>query len=83
MKSLIGTNWVDAKSGNVIEVFNPANGKLVDTVPSLSKEEVDAAVAEIIKRSGKIDILFNNAGVCLHKGKQSYVTKNAITAEPL
>ena len=44
MKSLIGTNWVDAKSGNVIEVFNPANGKLVDTVPSLSKEEVDAAV---------------------------------------
>lgn len=44
MKSLIGNNWVDAKSGKVIEVLNPANGKLVDTVPSLSKEEVDEAV---------------------------------------
>lgn len=44
MKSLIGNNWVDAKSGKVIEVLNPATGKLVDTVPSLSKEEVDVAV---------------------------------------
>jgi len=44
MKSLIGNNWVDAKSGSVIEVLNPANGSLVDTVPSLSKEEVDMAV---------------------------------------
>ncbi len=44
MKSLIGNNWVNAKSGKVIEVINPANGKLVDTVPSLSKEEVDECV---------------------------------------
>ena len=44
MKSLIGNNWVNAKSGKVIEVLNPANGKLVDTVPSLSKVEVDEAV---------------------------------------
>ena len=28
---------------------------------------MDAAVREIIKRSGKIDILFNNAGICIHK----------------
>ena len=44
MKSLIGDKWVDAESGKVIEVVNPATGKLVDTVPSLSKEEVDRAV---------------------------------------
>lgn len=44
MKSLVGNAWVDAQSGKVIEVINPANGTLVDTVPSLSKEEVDACV---------------------------------------
>lgn len=31
------------------------------------KESVDKAVAEVIERSGKIDILFNNAGICYHK----------------
>ena len=44
MKSLIGENWRDAKDGSTIEVINPATGELVDTVPSLSKEEVDEAV---------------------------------------
>ena len=44
MKSLIGKNWVDAKDGKVIEVKNPANNELVDTVPSLSAEEVSEAV---------------------------------------
>jgi len=28
---------------------------------------VNRAVAEIVARSGKIDILFNNAGICYHK----------------
>lgn len=49
MKSLIGNNWVDAKSGDVIKVINPANGELVDTVPSLSKEEVDECVNYAVK----------------------------------
>lgn len=49
MKSLIGNNWVDAKSGKVINVINPADGKLVDTVPSLSKEEVDECVNYAVK----------------------------------
>ena len=44
MKSLIAGKWVDAKSKEVIRVINPANNELVDTVPSLSKEEVDYAV---------------------------------------
>ena len=44
MKSLIGKNWCDAKDGSVIEVRNPATNELVDTVPSLSVEEVNDAV---------------------------------------
>ena len=41
MKSLIGKEWRDAKDGKVIEVMNPATNELVDTVPSLSAEEVN------------------------------------------
>ena len=44
MKSLICGKWTDASSGKKIDVLNPATGKLVDTVPSLSKEEVDKAI---------------------------------------
>ena len=44
MKSLIGKDWCDAKDNSVIEVTNPATGELVDTVPNLSAEEVNAAV---------------------------------------
>ena len=44
MKSLIGGEWRDAKDGKVIEVTNPATGELIDTVPSLSVEEVNEAV---------------------------------------
>ena len=44
MKSLIGGEWRDAKDGKTIEVINPATGELIDTVPSLSVEEVNEAV---------------------------------------
>ena len=44
MKSLIGDTWKDAVNGDVIEVRNPATNELIDTVPSLTKEEVDEAV---------------------------------------
>ena len=44
MKSLIGKEWRDAKDGSVIEVKNPATNELIDTVPSLSSEEVNEAV---------------------------------------
>lgn len=52
MKSLIGKNWVDATDGKVIKVYNPANNELVDTVPSLTKEQVDEAV-EVAKKAQK------------------------------
>lgn len=46
MKSLIGKNWVDSEDGKVIEVINPATNELIDTVPSLTKNQVDLAVKE-------------------------------------
>lgn len=49
MKSLIGKNWVDATDGKVIEVHNPATNELIDTVPSLTKEQIDEAVEEAKK----------------------------------
>ena len=39
MKSLIGREWRDSSDGKVIEVYNPATNELIDTVPSLTKEE--------------------------------------------
>lgn len=44
MKSLIAGKWVDSSDGKVIEVKNPATNELVDTVPSLTKEDVNRAV---------------------------------------
>ena len=40
----IDGRWVDATSGDTLEVFNPANGELVGRVPLLSAEEVTAAI---------------------------------------
>ena len=52
MKSLIGKEWKDAKDGSIIEVRNPATNELVDTVPSLSVEEVNEAVqyAKVVQK---------------------------------
>jgi sorbose reductase len=33
----------------------------------ISEESVDAAFAEILRRSGRIDVIFNNAGICMHQ----------------
>ncbi|MCI7813207.1 MAG: SDR family oxidoreductase [Lachnospiraceae bacterium] len=52
-----------------VDMITKAGGKAYDLKADVTKEdEVDAAVAEIMRRSGKIDILFNNAGICIHKG---------------
>lgn len=45
MKMLINGVACDASSGATIDVINPANGSVVDTVPSATKEDVDKAVA--------------------------------------
>jgi len=40
----IDGQWVDAADGKVLEVTNPSTGALVGTVPSVSAEEVRAAI---------------------------------------
>ena len=44
MKSLIGNSSRDSSDGKVINVMNPATNELVDTVPSLTKEDVEEAI---------------------------------------
>lgn len=43
-KMLIGGRWVDARSGQTIDVFNPATGQVVARVPSAGADDVDQAV---------------------------------------
>src|SRR5438128_11248900 len=43
-KQFIGGNWVDAASGETLEVENPANEQVVGRVPASGDEDVDRAV---------------------------------------
>ncbi len=43
-QAFIGGRWEDAPDGAVKEVFNPANGKLVGTVPNLGAAETRRAI---------------------------------------
>lgn len=40
----VNGDWTTAASGDTLEVRNPATGKLLGTVPRLSRTEVDAAI---------------------------------------
>ena len=51
-----------------VNMITEAGGKAYDLRADVTKEdEVNTSIDKIIKRSGKIDILFNNAGICIHK----------------
>ncbi len=43
-KNLIGGEWVDADSGETIEVTNPATGEVIGTVPKCGKAETKRAI---------------------------------------
>lgn len=49
MKMIIGGKAADARDGAVIEVLNPADGTVVDTVPAATKEDVNEAVTLAVK----------------------------------
>lgn len=52
-----------------VRIITENGGKAYDIRADVTHEdEVDKAIGEILDRSGKIDILFNNAGICIHKG---------------
>lgn len=42
---LIGSEWVEAASGETIEVHNPADGSLIGAIPAGDRPDVDRAVA--------------------------------------
>jgi NAD(P)-dependent dehydrogenase (short-subunit alcohol dehydrogenase family) len=45
-----------------------AGGRAYSLIADVTEEEaVDAALKEIVSRSGALHIVFNNAGVCVHK----------------
>lgn len=69
-----------AKAGAEVAVFSRT--KATETVHAITKEggkaysllvdvtdekQVESAVDEVIKRSGSIDVVFSNAGACIHK----------------
>ena len=44
MKMYIGGKPVDARNKAVMKIINPATGKVIDTVPNATPEDVDRAV---------------------------------------
>ena len=51
-----------------VERIKKAGGKAYSLIADVTKEkEVDAALKEIISRSRALHIVFNNAGICIHK----------------
>lgn len=51
-----------------IKLIEKAGGKAYYIRCDVTVEkDVDAALAEIMKRSGSIDVVFNNAGICMHQ----------------
>jgi len=60
-----------ARSGadETLGMIEAEGGKAYFVKADVTKEEeVDAALAAIMERSGRIDVLFNNAGICKHQG---------------
>ena len=48
MRNLIGNKWMDASNGKTIDVINPANKILIDTIPNSTLKDVDIAVNEAV-----------------------------------
>lgn len=52
-----------------LSLIGKSGGKAYYIETDVTKEEsVQAALDEIVKRSGSLDIVFNNAGICKHQG---------------
>jgi sorbose reductase len=52
-----------------VEAIRKAGGKGYFAAADVtSEQQVDAALAQVLARSGRIDVVFNNAGICMHQG---------------
>jgi NAD(P)-dependent dehydrogenase (short-subunit alcohol dehydrogenase family) len=55
-------------AADTVEMIRALGGTAYDLKVDVTREDqVDAGVAEVLRLTGSVDILFNNAGVCLHK----------------
>ena len=51
-----------------VRLIEKEGGKAYSLLADVTKEsDVDEALKKILQRSGSLDIVFNNAGVCIHK----------------
>lgn len=51
-----------------VRLIEKEDGKAYSLLADVTKEsDVDEALKKILRRSGSLDIVFNNAGVCIHK----------------
>lgn len=51
-----------------VKMITDEGGKAYDIKADVTDEaQIDAALATILERSGSIDVLFNNAGICMHQ----------------
>ncbi|MCW2975294.1 MAG: Aminobutyraldehyde dehydrogenase [Actinomycetia bacterium] len=67
-KNFVGGEWVDAASGETMEVINPATGETIAEVPRCSAEDVDRAVAAADKAlAGWLDSTPKERSELLHK----------------
>lgn len=55
MNNLIGYTWKDASNKATIDVTNPATGKLIDTVPNVTLDDVDEAVKSSSNRTKEME----------------------------
>ncbi|HEY2541759.1 MAG TPA: aldehyde dehydrogenase family protein, partial [Gaiellaceae bacterium] len=67
-KTFIGGEWVEAASGETMEVINPATGETIAEVPSCGAEDVDRAV-EAAKKAlpAWLDVTPKERSELLHK----------------
>lgn len=69
--SKAGANVVILNRGNTedtVQMIQDAGGTALGVKADVTKEkEVDAALETVLKRFGSLDIVFNNAGICMHQ----------------
>lgn len=57
-----------SKATETVDAIEKAGGKGYSIQVDVTDEEgIDEAMDEVIRRSGSLDIVFNNAGACIHK----------------
>jgi sorbose reductase len=55
-------------AAETVELIKKDGGKAYDLLADVTNEqEVDKALNEVYRRSGSLDIVFNNSGICIHK----------------